>query len=240
MDRHLGCARSRAVAQHLSSEERLPGFPIWLHHFGDFQTLDGARKYVAAQERLHGEVPAWKRSHLMKNGEWFERFDEVIEVYWPLISSFPLSRQKFEWQAGPHRPLAKTIMHFRPSGIRCKRPDYVPALVAITQTSVLGDRRRLTPRETARLQGLPDWFEFAQSDPARDVSVPQKDSASYKQVGNGVNVGAAYHVFRKYIMAEHVRNDIPSHVLAAVEFAGSDPDIQLGMSWACATWASSW
>ena len=52
----------------------------------------------------------------------------------------PASRRKFEWQAGPHVPLAETIMHFRPSGIRCKRPDYVPALVAITQTTILGER----------------------------------------------------------------------------------------------------
>ncbi len=91
----------------------------------------------------------------------FERFADVIERALAGASRrFPPSRRKFEWQAGPHRPLAETIMHFRPSGIRCKRPDYVPALVAITQTSILGDRRRLTPRETARLQGLPDSFEF--------------------------------------------------------------------------------
>ena len=76
-------------------------------------------------------------------------------------------------------------MHLRPSGLRVKRATYVPALVAITQTSILGDRqRRISPREAARLQGLPEWFDFGD----------QPDAATYKQMGNGVNVGAAYHV----------------------------------------------
>ena len=83
-------------------------------------------------------------------------------------------------------------MHLRPSGLRAKRATYVPALVAITQTSILGDRRRrLSPREVARLQGLPEWFDFGD----------QPDAATYKQAGNGVNVGAAYHVFREHVLA---------------------------------------
>src|SRR4029078_3813651 len=84
-------------------------------------------------------------------------------------------------------------MHLRPSGLRVKRATYVPALVAITQTSILGDRRRrLSPREAARLQGLPEWFDFG----------GQPDAATYKQMGNGVNVGAAYHVFREHVLAD--------------------------------------
>lgn len=215
-----------AVAARLSPDERLPGFPIWLQHFGDFRTIDGAERYIRKQERRLGALPAWKRSHLLKNGEWFERFADVIEPRWQVISGFPASRQKFEWQAGPHRPLSETIMHFRPSGIRCKRPDYVPALVAITQTSILGDRRRLTPRETARLQGLPDTFEFKRT--YNDEAVVQKDSASYKQMGNGVNVGAAYYVFREYVTRyqDEIRRNAP-HVVDTVLRAPKNPDVAL-------------
>ena len=112
-------------------------------------------------------------------------------------------------------------MHFRPSGIRCKRPDYVPALVAITQTTILGTRRRLTPRETARLQGLPDWFEFKQSDDeAWSDVVPQRDAPSYRQMGNGVNVGAAFFVFCRYVL-EHA-DEIPAHIVDAVREASAD------------------
>lgn len=82
-------------------------------------------------------------------------------------------------------------MHFRPSGIRAKRPTYVPALVAITQTTILGKPlRRITPREAARLQGLPDSFAF----------LSQADSLTYKQLGNGVNAGVVYHVAREQML----------------------------------------
>ncbi len=53
-------------------------------------------------------------------------------------------------------------------------------------------RRRITPREAARLQGFPDWFDFGS----------QPDAATYKQLGNGVNVGAAYHVFREHVLRD--------------------------------------
>ena len=78
-------------------------------------------------------------------------------------------------------------MHFRPSGIRVKRATYVPALVAITQTTIIGPyKRRITPVEAARLQGMPESFSFGD----------QSDTLSYKQLGNGVAVGAIYQVLR--------------------------------------------
>ena len=79
------------------------------------------------------------------------------------------------------------LIHFRPSGIRVKRATYVPALVAITQTTIIGPyKRRITPVEAARLQGMPETFSFGD----------QSDTLSYKQLGNGVAVGAIYQVLR--------------------------------------------
>lgn len=213
------------VAERLLPGERLPGFPIW---YDAFRPLADAEDEIEAASLTGDPIPRWKQDFLRKNAVFYERHKDVIARYAPIIDSFPPSRRKFEWQAGEHRPLAETIMHFRPSGIRAKRPDYVPALVAITQTSILGDRRRITPREAARLQGLPDWFEFAQSGPDSDGSTTQADPASYKQMGNGVNVGAAYYVFRKYV--DMHREEIPSHIVRAVDEAPANPDDRLSRS----------
>lgn len=211
------------VAARLGSGERLPGFPIW---YDDFRPLSEAEDMIEMAALRGDPVPRWKQDFLRKNALFWERHRDVIDRYSHLLDSFPPSRRKFEWQAGPHRPLAETIMHFRPSGIRAKRPDYVPALVAITQTSILGDRRRLTPRETARLQGLPDWFEFRQASSNNSAGILQKDAASYRQMGNGVNVGAAYFVFRRYVR-EH-RDEIPAHIVRAVDASPDNPDDVLG------------
>ncbi|WP_435299962.1 DNA cytosine methyltransferase [Timonella sp. A28] len=63
-------------------------------------------------------------------------------------------------------------------------------MVAISQTSVIGsERRRIGVKEAADLQGFPSDFDFG----------PQKDSQSFKQMGNAVNVGVAYQVLRTFI-----------------------------------------
>ncbi len=164
---------------------RLPGFPIWADSWQDHR------------KPIPPETPDWKASHLTKNFELYVAHKKLLTSWadrWGVFTDkFPPSRRKLEWQAQDTPRLWDTVMHFRPSGIRAKRPTYLPALVAITQTSIVGSReRRISPRETARLQGLPDWFDFGD----------QPASATYRQMGNGVNVGVVWHVFR-----EHVKRD---------------------------------
>lgn len=187
---------------------RLPGFPVWVDawiHEDDLIIEDG--------------TPEWKAGFLRKNSAFYTRHQALLEHWlerWNYLRDFPASRRKFEWQAQTAYSLDETVMHLRPSGLRAKRATYVPALVAITQTSILGDRRRrLSPREVARLQGLPEWFDFG----------PQPDAATYKQAGNGVNVGAAYHVFREHVLANSaaVAKRVPS-LAASAEAAGTSPD----------------
>ena len=162
---------------------RLPGFPLWADewvHIDELQVPKG--------------TPTWKADYLRKNAEFYTAHQEVIDAWaakWDVYSDkFPASRRKFEWQAQDTKRLWDCVMHFRPSGIRAKAPTYLPALVAITQTSIVGPReRRLSTREAARLQGLPDTFDFGD----------QKPAATYKQLGNGVSVGAVWYVLRRHV-----------------------------------------
>jgi DNA (cytosine-5)-methyltransferase 1 len=183
----------------------LPGFPIWADSWLDFPEvarLDWKARSIRAPTSvstppIDDALPDWKKSHLRKNYDLFSRhFAHLVPwaFRWGVFTEkFPASRRKLEWQAQETKQLKDCLIHLRPSGIRAKKANYLPALVAITQTSIVGPReRRLSPRETARLQGLPDGFVFP----------GQSAAATYKQMGNGVNVGAVWHVIR-----EHVRRD---------------------------------
>lgn len=137
-----------------------------------------------------------EKEFLIKNAEFYTQHRTLLNKWlkkWNHLEEFPPSRRKLEWQAQDTQSLWETILHFRPSGIRAKKPTYVPALVAITQTSIIGkQKRRITVREGARLQGLPEWFDF----------VDQGDPRAYKQLGNGVNVGAVYNVIRAQVLRD--------------------------------------
>ncbi|AKU14950.1 DNA cytosine methyltransferase [Luteipulveratus mongoliensis] len=189
-----------------STGERLPGFPLWADDWRPEDELD-----VVEIDAL----PKWKRDFLIKNARFYDAHRKTIDRWrkaHPEFETFPASRRKLEWQAQDIESLWDTVMHFRPSGIRAKAPTYLPALVAITQTSIIGSRqRRITPHEAARLQGLPREFEFAN----------RREAQSYKQVGNGVSVGAAWHVFRTHV--ERDRADLPPKLVNAVLAADLNP-----------------
>lgn len=185
---------------------RLPGFPLWADAWVPERGLDPMELDA---------LPRWKADFLVKNARFYDDHRDVIRAWKranPAFARFPESRRKLEWQAQDTASLWETVMHFRPSGIRAKAPTYLPALVAITQTSIVGSRRRrLTPHEAARLQGLPRSFSFG----------GQRDQASYKQVGNGVAAGAAWHVFRAHV--EQHAADLPKALAQAVLTAPLNP-----------------
>ncbi|QNN51793.1 DNA cytosine methyltransferase [Nocardioides mesophilus] len=200
----------------------LKGFPYWADSWLDFPEAAAAMRRAPTPERrnengryepgseavlrlpkkvtrpvIDSTLPAWKQSHLRRNYDVFAaHWRDILPWAWRwgvYTHLFPASRRKLEWQAQDAKSLWSTVMHFRPSGIRAKRPTYLPALVAITQTSIVGPlERRLSPREAARLQGLPDSFIFAD----------QPAAATYRQMGNGVAVGAVQHVFREHVLRD--------------------------------------
>ena len=185
---------------------RLPGFPLWADAWIPERAL-----YPVELETL----PRWKADILVKNARFYDDHRDLIRAWRkanPSFTTFPGTRRKLEWQAQDTGSLWETVMHLRPSGIRAKAPTYLPALVAITQTSIVGSRaRRLTPHEAARLQGLPRSFRFANS----------REAASYKQVGNGVAAGAAWYVLREHVGQNE--RDLPKRVASAILDADPNP-----------------
>lgn len=163
----------------------LPGFPIWVDAWRSKRWLD---------EQL-SVAPKWKANFLVKNFELWQELRERVDSAWlddwmKRVRKFPESRRKFEWQAQYADSIENCVIQFRPSGIRVKRPTHLGALVAITQTPVIAELgRRLSPLEAARMQGLPDSFSFG----------AQRDSATYKQMGNGVNVGVVWQVLKAHV-----------------------------------------
>jgi DNA (cytosine-5)-methyltransferase 1 len=169
--------------------EDLPGFPIWSFAFTEQPTLDDS-------------MPVWEKTFRSKNSAFYNEFRPFLDAFMDMkwgpkqrrVSEFPYSRQILEWQARSWHPtrqgrtLRDLVVQYRPSGIRAKPPTYLPALVAITQTSIVGPAlrkhankfRRLSVVEAARLQGIPDSV----------CETPVvEDRHAYKQLGNAVNVG---------------------------------------------------
>lgn len=161
----------------------ISGFPIWADYFGE-------------EREEEQDYPPWKRSFVRKNRDLYSLNRKAIDTWFAKHSNLEAlkpSHRKFEWQAQDLDSISNGIVQFRPSGVRVKKATYVPALVAITQTSILPKmNRRLSPLEAAYLQGFPDNWSFG----------TQEFSQSYKQVGNAINVKTVVLVMQKY--AQHI------------------------------------
>lgn len=190
-----------------SNKKTLPGFPIWADEWVERSKL-----------RIPRDTPDWKRNFLIKNSDFYTENKGILDKWlkkWNYLEHFPPSRRKLEWQAQDSKSLWSTIMHFRPSGIRAKKPTYVPALVAITQTTILGkQKRRISVREAARLQGLPEWFDF----------IDQSPSLSFKQLGNAVNVGCVYNVLKAHAIRDMDLLSDREDLLRSILGAPANPD----------------
>lgn len=185
------------------------GAPIWLDYFGIgidnddefrekcgyFHQLVKAKKKHRADPVLKQQIdkdgkiledtPAWKKRFIDRNrrlyldnkvaiDDWYNRYSELLtkKVY-----------RKFEWNCGPeYVSFKECIIQFRQSGLRVKRSDAFPSLVAIVNTPIIYDGilkkyRRITVREAANLQSFRKNYKFICD-----------DKVSYKQLGNSVNV----------------------------------------------------
>ena len=168
--------------------DKLPGFPVW----ADSLCAIEDNPMVGQWDQL----PGWMKNFIKKNSELWENNKVFIDAWLEKAKKNPLffgAKAKLEWQAGEtkHPDVWQHIMQIRPSGLRVKPGTYFPALVAITQTSIVGKRKRfLTPRECARLQSFPDSFRY-----------DDKNAQAYKQFGNSINVSLVK-LFAQYMFGD--------------------------------------
>jgi len=144
-------------------------------------------------------LPPWKQNFVKKNRILYQSNKKYIDKWlkrWNIFGVdeegkrlIPVSRTKYEWQAGPDsRTNWENIFQFRPSGIRVKRGDYFPALVAMAQIPVVGWlKRHITPKECARIQSFDVDGVYG-----TPFKLGANDGQAYKQLGNAVNVNMIY------------------------------------------------
>ena len=189
---------------------KLPGFPLWSEVW-----------FNRSSPEFSGDLPAWKAAIVRKNEDFYAKNRKWINQWLrenPAFAYFPLSRRKLEWQAGSSRSIWDNTIQLRPSGIRVKNLNYLPALVAMNQSSIIGPlKRRVTVRESARLQGFPDGY----------VITEVSDKAGYKQMGNAIHVGSAYFILREHVNRDReiLKNTAAGRrILSSVTLAPSNPD----------------
>lgn len=157
------------------------GYPIWISCFGigidDDEVARNAINYY--------DMPEWKKHYVDKNRELYcnnRNFIDKWIVRYDMLSRIKLF-QKFEWNCGEDIvDIKDSIIQIRQSGIRVKRPNFFPSLVATINTPIIWDRekkyyREITPREAANMQNFDKRYKFVGT-----------DNQIYKQLGNSVNV----------------------------------------------------
>ena len=144
----------------------IPKFPIWTDSWDMEYTHD---------DPFYVKYTSW----IDKNKYFYEEHKKILEPWLLDARKNKLwfgAVRKFEWQAQNENGLDEVLWTPRSSGVRCKKIDYVPTLVAINTCPVYGPlHRTLTHRELLRLQSFPDTFQF-------------ENTHINKQVGNAVNV----------------------------------------------------
>lgn len=134
----------------------------------------------AYARRKENVFPRWKERFIEQNRRLYQQNRSWIDRWLPRLGGLPPSLQKLEWNCkGGERRIWSYLVQFRASGVRVRDPRTSPTLVAMNTTQVpvvAWQRRYMTPRECARIQGLQGLRHL-----------PSKNDAAFRALGNAVN-----------------------------------------------------
>jgi DNA (cytosine-5)-methyltransferase 1 len=205
----------------------LPSYPIWADELRARYPFEKATPFASSddelrrslrvrspyfpREQLLEKLPSyareeveefreWKKKLIRSNRRWWQEVANHIPKGWQReIGELPSSLRKLEWNMkGERRDLWNHILQFRPSGLRVRRFNCAPALVAMTTTQIpiLGPKHRaITRTEGLRLQGFPDHHQL-----------PISRAAAFRALGNAVHVVVAEAVAAKLLQPSDVRS----------------------------------
>lgn len=157
--------------------------PFWLHKAG--VGIYDREEYFHDIEIGYQDMPDWKKIMVMRSRTMYENNYKFIDKWIKKhhMQDKILIQQKFEWNCGTDcSSIKEGIIQIRQSGVRVKRPNYFPSLVAMNNTPIIWDKsvnkfRYFTPKESAKLQSFNPNYQFSDS-----------DAITYRQLGNSVNV----------------------------------------------------
>ena len=130
------------------------------------------------------QFATWRKDYMTKNLTLINKYQKEFDEFYAENNEILTKRNiygQLDWQCGIIKENDSIFNYFiqvRQSGIRVKKAEYFPTLVAISQIPIYGkEKRYITPRECARLQGFPENF-----------IIDSNDKNAYKQFGNSVCV----------------------------------------------------
>ena len=155
----------------------IPKFPLWTDWW-DKELSFTVDKSFPVDKSFYEKYRNW----IDKNREFYNTNQNILKKWLVISRKNPFwvgAVRKFEWQAGDLLEtdgMNTVLWTARGSGIRVKRLDYIPTLVAMSMIPIYGpESRKLSSRELLRLQSFSESFEY-------------DEKKIYKQIGNAVNV----------------------------------------------------